>query len=291
MIVDKTQVPHRDPNGRLAGKVALVIGAGASAPGWGNGNATCALFAREGCTVYCVDRNETAAKQTADLIESMGQGSAYGQADATSASEIQRVVRDCIGRFGRIDILHNNVGAGVPGGVLDMEEDKWNNVLKANLNVAYLSCRATLPHMIEQGGGVIVNVSSLAAIAYMENSMAAYAAAKMGMIAMTRNLALDHVAQNIRANCIIVGTIDTAEIRRRVRTRFGDHRVDEIMALRATMPRIRRAGTPWDIAHAALFLASPEANYISGTELIVAAGDSIPIIPSYLRQVQDELGA
>lgn len=280
-MLDPSEVPQRNPQGLLAGKVALVIGAGAEGVGWGNGNATCALFAREGASVYCVDRNEEAAKDTADLVAALGQKSEYAKADATSGADIKRVVQDCINKFGRIDILHNNVGGGVPGNVVDMGEEQWNQVIQRNLNVAYLPCHETVPHMVRQGGGVIINITSIAAIAYMENSMTAYAAAKMAMIAMTRNIALDYVKKGVRANCIVISSVDTAKNRHSVTTRFGADRLAEVQALRNSVRKIGRVATPWDIANAAVYLASDEANYVTGIELIVSAGDHITVVPSY----------
>jgi NAD(P)-dependent dehydrogenase (short-subunit alcohol dehydrogenase family) len=285
-MLDAGAVPVRNPQGTLSGKVALVIGAGSAAAGWGNGNAACALFAREGASVFCVDRNPDSAQETAELVGQIGQSSGHAQADATSGTDVKRVVQACIDRFGRIDILHNNVGGGVPGRVMDMAEPEWDRVMRANLSVAYLSCHEVLPHMVRQRSGAIVNVSSIAAIAYMQNSMSAYAAAKMAMIAMTRNIALDHLRDNVRANCIVVGTVDTAEIRRRAAEKYGAERVEEVMAIRAeVMPRVGRAATPWDVANAALYLASDESGYVTGTELIVAAGDQMSLVPNYLAQV------
>lgn len=283
-------MPTRDPKGRLAGKVAVVVGAGCSSPGWGNGNAVAALFAREGAAVFCVDRYAEAAKATADTIVAHGGRAGHAAADATSLAELQTVMSACKSMFGRIDVLHNNVGGSLPGGVVDVDEETWTRMIDLNLNTAFKACKAALPYMIAQRSGAIVNVASLSAVSYIEPVAAAYAAAKAAMLQMTRTIAMQHVMDGVRANSLVVGHVDTAEIRRRIVARFGADKLDGVLKIRAGATRNGRNATPWDIAQAALFLASDESNYITGADLPIDGGISISLIKSYMGEAEKLLG-
>jgi NAD(P)-dependent dehydrogenase (short-subunit alcohol dehydrogenase family) len=290
-MVEQAGLPVRDPRGRLAGKVALIVGAGCAAPGWGNGNAVAALFAREGASVFCVDRSEEAANATAALIAEQGGLARAAAGDATSLEDMRRVADACITAFGRIDVLHNNVGGSLPGGVADVEEETWDRLIELNLNTAFKACKAVLPHMIAQKGGAIVNVSSLSAVSFIEPISAAYAAAKAGMLQMSRLIAMQHVNDAVRSNSIVVGHVDTAEIRRRITARFGPDKLEQVLAIRAASTRNGRNATPWDIANAALYLASDEASYVTGSEIYVDGGISISHIRSYMADAEAALGS
>jgi NAD(P)-dependent dehydrogenase (short-subunit alcohol dehydrogenase family) len=285
-MIEQPGLPDRDPRGRLAGKVALIVGAGCAAPGWGNGNAVAALFAREGAKVFCVDRSREAAEAIAALIVEQGGEARADVADATSLDDMKRVAAACASAYGRVDILHNNVGGSLPGGVADVEEEVWDNLIEVNLGTAFKACKAVLPHMVAQGGGSIVNISSLSAVSFIEPVSVAYAAAKAGMIQMSRLIAMQHVHDGVRSNSIVVGHVDTAEIRRRIVARFGEENLEDVLAVRASCTRNGRNATPWDIAQAALFLASDESGYITGTEIYVDGGISISHIRPYMQDAE-----
>jgi NAD(P)-dependent dehydrogenase (short-subunit alcohol dehydrogenase family) len=258
--------------GRLRDKIALVFGAGSSGPGWGNGKATAVSFAREGATVMAVDRVREAAEETRKLIVDEG-GKAYAEvADVTSNADIKRVVDSLVGKSGRIDILHNNVGITAMGGPIEESEESWHRIIDTNLTSAFLACKHVLPVMLRQGKGAIVNVSSIAAIRYTGYPYASYYASKAGLNQFTVGLALQYAKQGIRANTIMPGMMDTPLIRTQIAGQYESMQA-MIDARNAACP-MGRMGTAWEIANAAVFLASDEASYITGVCLPVDGGIS-----------------
>ena len=223
--------------------------------------------------------------RTANLIRTQGGVSEAYNADALKLDELGEAANACIAKFGRIDILQNVVGGNTVGGIAEVDEESWARVLDLNLNTAFRACKVVLPHMISQGSGSIVNLASIAAIGFAEPPSSAYAAAKAGLLQMTRTAALQYAVQGIRANSIVVGLVDTAEIRRRIVARFGAERLDEVLEVRAASTRNKRNATPWDIAFAAVYLASDEANYVTGTEIVVDGGYSVPVFGSYMDSI------
>jgi NAD(P)-dependent dehydrogenase (short-subunit alcohol dehydrogenase family) len=264
--------------GRLAGKVALVVGGGSVLPGWGNGRAAAVLFAVEGAKVLVVDRSGELAGETVSIIKGQGCVASAYAADATSEETVAAAVETCIARYGRIDVLHNNVGGQGTGRTLEnITLADWNEVIARNLTSAMLSCRAVVPHMIVQGGGSIVNVSSIAAIRHLNVPTAVYAAAKGGLNAFTHNIALQYARHRVRANTVLPGYIDTPFITRPVGGKPSyEHKgfctAAEYHAARNAVVPLGRMGTGWDVAYAALFLASDESSYITGTEIVVDGG-------------------
>jgi NAD(P)-dependent dehydrogenase (short-subunit alcohol dehydrogenase family) len=256
--------------GRLEGKIVLIFGAGSVGEGWGNGKATSVAYAREGATVIAVDRDEAAAEATGAIIAELGgQASTYG-ADVTSSSAVKAVVDEVMARYGRIDVLHNNVGTTIMGGPVELTEEQWHTVLDVNLTSAFLTCKHVLPGMIERRKGAIVNISSVAAIRYTGYPYPAYYAAKAGVNQFTVGLALQYAQHGIRVNAIMPGLMNTPLIYQQISGQYADA---------AAMARARdeacpmgRMGTAWDIAAAAVFLASDEANYITGVCLPVDGG-------------------
>jgi NAD(P)-dependent dehydrogenase (short-subunit alcohol dehydrogenase family) len=284
--MDIGQLPQRESGGRLSGKTALVIGAGSAAPGWSNGNAVAALFAREGASIFAVDRSEDALEGTRRMVEELGGSCVVGFADATHGDKLERSVQDCLKAFGRIDILHNNVGRGSVGGVLETAEDDWHSTIDANLTTAFLSCRAVLPIMISQGSGSIINIGSIAGVTYMDNAGIAYSAAKAALQHFTRYVAMQYVRNGIRSNCIMPGHIDTAIIRQRIVQTQGADRLEETLAARASVVPSRRQGTVWDVANAAVYLASDESRFVTGTSIILDGGASVPQVEAYLGKIK-----
>lgn len=260
--------------GRLEGKVALVVGAGSSGPGWGNGKATAVLFAREGAHVVCADLNEEAARETATLIESEGGTALAVRADASQPAEMERLVALVVQRFGRIDILDNNVGIAEVGGVVELSEAVWERVFSVNLKSCFLAMKHVIPVMEGQGGGSIVNISSIASIRHIGVPYPAYAASKAAMNQLTRVTAVQYAARRIRVNAVLPGLMKTPMVERSagLAASYADGDVEEMWRQRDAMVPMGHMGDAWDVAHAALFLASDEARYVTGIELVVDGG-------------------
>jgi NAD(P)-dependent dehydrogenase (short-subunit alcohol dehydrogenase family) len=255
----------------LKDKVAIVMGCGSSGPGWGNGKATAVLFARQGARVVGTDVDEAAAAETRRLIEGEGGACATVRCDATSGPEVAAFVADTAQRFGRIDVLVNNVGRSEPGGPAEIDEATWDEQLAVNLKSAYLACRAVLPVMERQGAGAVVNVSSVAGLRYIGKPQVAYSAAKAALLQFTRATAVIYAARGVRLNCVVPGLMNTPLVRR-LAEKYAGGDFEGFSATRDRQVPMGRMGDAWDVAHAALFLASDEARYVTGTEIVVDGG-------------------
>lgn len=255
---------------RMKNKVVLVFGAGSVGPGFGNGKAAAVAYAREGGSVVCVDVDLEAAKNTVDVIESEGGSGLALAADVTRSSDISAVVEATMERFGRIDVLHNNVGINLPGGAAEATEESWRKVMDVNLTSAFLTCKAVLPIMEKQGGGAIINISSLASIRWTGYPYVSYYASKAALNHFTRAIAIEYAAKGIRANAILPGVMDTPHIQKQISGYYGS--AEEMKAKRDALSPMKRQGDGWDIAWAAVFLASDEAKYITGVELPIDGG-------------------
>ncbi|MEI4484810.1 SDR family oxidoreductase [Frigidibacter sp. MR17.14] len=261
----------RPRKGRVEDKVVLVFGAGSVGEGWGNGKAASVAYAREGGRVVCVDLNAAAAETTAAAIAAEGGEALALTADVTQDGSIRAAVAAALERFGRIDVLHNNVGMNIAGGAVEATEESWRRVMDVNLTSAFLTCRAVLPAMVAQGKGAIVNVSSLAGIRWTGYPYISYAAAKAGLNQMTRSIAVEYAARGIRCNVVLPGLMDTPHVVQQI---AGYHAAD-LQAMRdrrAAMTPMKVQGDGWDIAWASVFLASDEAKFVNGIELIVDGG-------------------
>lgn len=257
---------------RLAGKTAVVIGGG-QRPGAtvGNGRAAAVAFAREGARVLVVDRDLGAAEDTvAHLREEGGEGAAHG-GDITRPADCETILRAATEAFGHVDILHNNVGVVVAAPTEATSLDDWERGLSINLTGLWQICRQFLPVMRAQGHGVVLNISSLAGFLPGANP---YSIGKNGVNALTRGLALEYAPHGIRINAIAPGMIDTPMGVDRAAEATGRDR-DEVTAARASQVPMRRQGTAWDIANAAVFLASDDASYITGAILPVDGGSAL----------------
>jgi len=253
--------------GRLAGKVAIVTGAAPRARGVGNGSAVATLFAREGAKVVLVNRSEQRAEELRRSIEAEGGDCMVCTADVTQASEAERVVAATIERYGKLDVLHNNVGGGPTGHLVDLSEAEWDASMTLNLKSTMLCCKYSIPRMLEAGGGSIINVSSVAGAIGLrdpKSSMAAYAAAKAGVIGLTRCLAADFAADGIRVNCIVIGLVETPIV-------IAHHGEAVVEKRRRAIP-LQTAGTGWDVGWAAVYLASDESRWVTGVELPIDGG-------------------
>ncbi|WP_342363977.1 glucose 1-dehydrogenase [Terrarubrum flagellatum] len=260
---------------RLQDRVAIVFGAGSSGPGWGNGKASAVAYAHAGARVVCVDMVEEAAAETSDIIRGESGDAISVAADATDNAAVSRVVNESIARYGRIDILHNNVGVVLHGGPTDLDEDQFRRNLDINLGSVFRTAKAVLPHFIAQKRGAIVNISSLAAIRWTGYPYFAYYAAKAAVNQATVALALQYAPHNVRANCIMPGMIDTPLIYKQIASQYASS--EEMVAARAAAVPLGRMGTAWDVANAAVFLASDDAQFITGVALPVDGGQSCSV--------------
>ncbi|WP_340118294.1 SDR family oxidoreductase [Pelagibius sp. 7325] len=258
--------------GRLAGKVAMVVGAGSSGPGWGNGKATAVLFAREGARLFCVDINLEAAEETVDLIRGEGGEAESCRADVSKAAEVEAMVARCLETYGRIDVLDNNVGILQVGGPVETDEANWDRVLDVNLKSMFLTCKHVLPVMERQGGGAIVNIASIAGIRDTGVPYISYSTSKGAVLPFTRSVALQYAKKGIRANAIVPGLLNTPMIVEPLKDAYAEGDIEQMIRLRDAQCPTGKMGDAWDVAYAALFLASDEAKYITGTELLVDGG-------------------
>ncbi len=258
--------------GRLQDKVAIVVGAGSVGPGWGNGKATAVLFAREGAAVLCADRNGAAAEETVGIIEAEGGRAAAAATDVTDPGQVEALVADCLARYGRLDVLHNNVGILEVGGPVETSLESWQRVMDANLTGMFLTCKHALPVMERQGAGAIVNIASIAGIRWLGVPYISYHASKAGVVQFTKAVALQYAKAGIRANAILPGLMNTPMIVEPLKDAYAEGDVDKMVEMRDAQCPMGRMGDAWDVAHAALFLASDEARYITATELVVDGG-------------------
>jgi len=257
---------------RVKGKVIIVTGAGSIGPGIGNGKASAIVYAREGARVMLVDLNQKAAEETKSIVDKEGGESIVFPADVSKAADCQRMADTCVQKFGRIDVLHNNVGIIQYGGALDTTEESWDKHMNVNLKSMFLTCKYVIPYMLKQGKGVIVNIASVSAIRTQPFPALAYSTSKAGVIAFTREIALEFAARGIRANCVLPGLIKTPMVAHYQVTTYSGGDVEEMWRRRDSMSPTGKQGEAWDVASAALFLASDESKYVNAVELLVDGG-------------------
>jgi NAD(P)-dependent dehydrogenase (short-subunit alcohol dehydrogenase family) len=270
---------EEDPSMRLAGKIAIVVGAGQGpGTGMGNGRATVLRFAQEGAKVLAVDRDLASAEETAAMVRKDGGVCVAFAADVTKEATLAAAIAAAHEQWGRVDVLHNNVGVSIAGGdapPTEITEEAFDRVCAINLRGTVMACKHVLPIMRAQRAGAIVNISSAAAV---ENyPLVAYKATKAAMVAYTKQLAIQNAEYGIRANVILPGLMDTP-MAVDTRARHSGKSRAEVAAMRdAKVPLRQRMGTAWDVANAALFLASDEANFITGVALPVDGGALVRI--------------
>ncbi len=254
---------------RLKDKTALVLGAGSCGPGWGNGKAAAVAYAREGAKVVAVDIELERAQETAEIIVSEGGECVALAGDVTVAADVEAAVQSTIEVFSTLDILHYNAGIGSFGGPVELEEEEWDRVLDINLKGAFLACKYALPIMEAQGSGVITTISSIAGLGVGPYPYVAYYASKAGLNNFTKAVAVAYAAKGIRANSILPGAMNTPLIH--VQHQMADHYggIEEMVKARDAMTPTGKMGDAWDVANAAVFLASDEAKYLNGVILPV----------------------
>ena len=268
-------------SGRLQGKVAVVTGAGTEGGGLGNGKAAAVLFAREGATICCIDRDATAANETANIIIREGGRALALGCDVTQEQDVRSMVATCIGEFGKVDVLHNNVGIAVGGGMEDLSAEDWDRAFSVNVKSVFLVCREVLPHMVGCRNGSIVNISTISSLRSMRGlSYVSYPASKAALNQLTRVIAGQYAAYGVRCNAVLPGFIVTPMVERSVVSAAlladgSRPTLQQYLDLRSENIPMRRWGDAWDVAKAALFLASDESSYITGLEMVVDGGATL----------------
>ena len=259
--------------GRLEGKCALIVGAGSVGPGWGNGRATAAVLVREGARVFGSDRDAEALAETSRMVEAeAGHGIDIREADVTKTQELDALVAEAHERLGRIDILVNNVGGSAPGDVVSLGSDVWHSQMDTNITYVFETMKRVLPIMLDQGGGSIVNLASIAALRFFGPDCVAYAAAKAGLIKMGQVTAVKYAPRGVRVNTVVPGVMNTPLVTVRLVKQRGDGDADKLIAARHAQVPMGHMGDAWDVAEAVAFLASDAARYITATELVVDGG-------------------
>jgi NAD(P)-dependent dehydrogenase (short-subunit alcohol dehydrogenase family) len=255
--------------------VALITGAGSVGPGWGNGRAIAVRFAAEGALVFGVDRDLARLQETIQLVGQAGGTLATAACDVTSSSHIESIVDQCMARFGSIDVLVNNVGGSAKGGPVEMSEEVWDAQVDHNLKSVFLTCKHVLPLMERQQGGAIVNISSTSGLRWTGAAQVAYAATKAAVIQLSRVLAVQYAPHKIRVNTVVPGQLHTPMVEARLAGQRAGGDVSKLLAERQSRIPLPFMGDGRDTANAALFLASDEARFVTGTEIVVDGGMSV----------------
>jgi NAD(P)-dependent dehydrogenase (short-subunit alcohol dehydrogenase family) len=259
----------------MAGKVAIVTGAGSCGPGWGNGKATATLLARQGASLFLVDINPDAVNETRGIIEGEGGTCAVHYANVMVAAEVEKMVQACVDRFKRLDVLVNNVGGSAPGDPVSMTEEAWDRQIDYNLKTVFLGCKYAIPVMVAQGKGAIVNLASIAGLRNDFSSgrtHVAYSASKAAVIQFSRATAGAYAKKGVRVNTVVPGLMHTPLVETRLARTVAAGGLEALLAARNAVVPMGHMGNAWDVAHAVLFLASDEARYITATEILVDGG-------------------
>jgi NAD(P)-dependent dehydrogenase (short-subunit alcohol dehydrogenase family) len=256
---------------RMRGKVVLVSGAGSALGGWSNGKAAAVLYAREGASVLLGDVSEAAVAETKQVIDDEGGKSEVFIGDVRKESDVRNMVERCVSAFGRIDVLHNNVAIFDMNTVDSIGVEEWDRFFDINVKGVLMTCKHAIPRMIEQGGGAIVNVSTISSIRYTSPCVA-YSASKAAVNQLTQSIAGRYGKQGIRANCVVPGYLETPLITTHLKQKLSPDDYEANLRKRLAVLPSARMGTPWDVAQASLFLASDDAGYINGVQLNVDGG-------------------
>jgi NAD(P)-dependent dehydrogenase (short-subunit alcohol dehydrogenase family) len=257
---------------RLQDRIAIVTGAGCIGPGWGNGRAIAVRFAEEGARIFAVDRDLESVRETIDRVKTVGGDIVTHQCDVTAPASVEAMVKTCLGRFGRIDILVNNVGGSAQGGPVEMSEDVWDAQINCNLKSVFLTLKYVLPLMERQKSGAVVNVASTSGLRWTGAAQVAYAATKAGVIQLSRVVAVQYADKGIRINTVIPGQLHTPMVEARLAGQRAGGDVEALLKSRLARIPIGFMGDGRDTANAALFLASDEARFVTGTEIVVDGG-------------------
>lgn len=260
--------------GRLAGKTAVVMGAGSAGPGWGNGKAISVLYAREGARVVCADIDLVAVEETAHIIETEGGHAIALRCDATNLEQIVSVQKTANKSFGPVHVLNNNVGIVSTGSVVDIDEAEWDRVFAINLKSCYLAMKQFIPAMQQQGGGSIINTSSIASLRDTGVPYVTYSTTKAAMNHMSRTTAVRYASDRIRVNLLVPGLMKTPMVETAVSLaqEYAGGDIEEMWRARDEQVPMGHMGDAWDVAYASLFLASDESRYVTGLALVIDGG-------------------
>ena len=262
-------------NKRLQDRIAIVTGAGSVGPGWGNGRATAVRFAEEGAKLFAVDRDLARLEETVARVKAAGGVIATHICDVTDSGSVAAMVQACVDKWGRIDILVNNVGGSAAGGPVELPEEVWDAQVDFNLTSVFLTCKFCLPVMERQGSGAIVNLASTSGLRWTGAAQVAYAATKAGVIQLSRVVAVQYASRGIRVNTVVPGQLHTPMVEARLATQRAGGDVDALLRQRQARIPLGFMGDGRDTANAALFLASDEARFITGTEIVVDGGMTV----------------
>ena len=255
----------------LSGKVALVTGIGSPVDALGNGKAIAMLLARQGAIIEGTDIDEAAGANTVAAIRDTGGLAHCSKVNATDQISVNAWVKACIAKHGRIDILVNNVGQSEPGGPVSMDAATWKAQISLNLDSAFYAMQAVLPHMVNARAGSVINISSIAGLCYIGKPQVAYAAAKAGLMQLTKTTAVIHAKDNVRLNCVVPGLMHTPMLNRMANKYHGGD-LEGFIVKRKGMVPMGRMGNAKDVANAVLFLAADESSYITAEEIYVDGG-------------------
>jgi NAD(P)-dependent dehydrogenase (short-subunit alcohol dehydrogenase family) len=260
--------------GRVEGKVALIVGAGCVGPGWGNGRAAAVLFAREGAKVFAVDKDADAMAETVSRVGNDGEIATH-VCDVLNDTQVAAMTEACRKKFGRVDILVNNVGGSAAGGAAEITEASFDQQIDYNLKSVFLACRHVIPVMIDQGGGAIVNTSSSSGIRFTGSPQIGYATSKAAVIQFSRVTAVQYAGKGIRVNTVIPGQMHTPMVEARLAKQRTGGDIESLLKARVARIPLGFMGDGRDTANAVLFLASDEARFITGTEIVVDGGMTV----------------
>ena len=259
-------------SGRLHGRIAIVTGAGCIGPGWGNGRATAVRFAEEGARIFAIDRNLDSVAETVERVSAAGGEIVTHQCDVTDSASVEIMVKACLDRFGRVDVLVNNVGGSAAGGPVEMSEDVWDAQVDYNLKSVFLTLKHVLPVMERQKSGAIVNIASTSGLRWTGSAQVGYAATKAGVIQLSRVVAVQYADKGIRVNTVVPGQLHTPMVEARLAGQRAGGNVEALLKSRLERIPIGFMGDGRDTANAALFLVSDEARFVTGTEIVVDGG-------------------
>jgi len=262
-------------SGRLKDKIAIVTGAGCVGPGWGNGRAIAVRFAEEGAKIFAVDRDLDSVAETVERVKAAGGEIVVQQCDVTDNAAVAAMVAACVKRFGRIDVLVNNVGGSAAGGPVEMAEEVWDAQVDSNLKSVFLTCKHLLPVMEKKKAGSIVNVASTSGIRFTGAFQVGYAATKAGVIQLSRVVAVQYASKGIRVNTVVPGQLHTPMVEARLAKQRAGGDIEALLQQRVARIPQGFMGDGRDTANAALFLASDEARFITGTEIVVDGGMTV----------------
>ena len=261
--------------GRLHEKIALITGAGCVGPGWGNGRAACVRFAEEGARIFAVDVRAEPMVETVERVRAAGGEIESHLCDVTRADAVAAMVEACLAAYGRIDILVNNVGGSAAGGAVELSESDFDGQVDFNLKSVFLTCKAILPVMERQGGGAIVNTASTSGLRWTGSPQVGYASSKAAVIQFGRVTAVEYAPKKIRVNTVVPGQMHTPMVEARLAGQRAGGDVEALLRARRARIPLGFMGDGRDTANAALFLASDEARFITGTEIVVDGGMSV----------------